>query len=238
MQMKFIFLLLACATPTSAHAQNALNEIFDLSPSASSTAPLFDIIIPGEVMYRSQDNSIGLGDGGHGWVVARGDTLSVEDLQSAEFTSTTNDPIVTTATLGFDNIENWAPILPGEAAGSRFSTSSYGPLLSSGESLKTPTGGAGIVSFFTIGFSFPASPTYTGSTFEFEGSVTIRGQTVNYSTDVTIVRSDSSGGTIRTNPQRLSSVAVPEPGSFALVAIGGLVLALTRQSRRHRYMAC
>lgn len=207
-------LLFAIASPSSALAE---------------FVPLFDIIVPGAINYRTSNNSIGQTDGGFGWLVARSDILTVADLQNATFTGALNDPAITRVDQGFLSIQDCAPILPGEAAGSRFSDDDYSPLLNSEESLKTPTGGNLNASFFSLGFRFPTSTTYRGSTFDFEGSLTIRGYTANYSTAVTISRASASSTSLVTNPQRIS--AVPEPSCFALFAIGVIAAGLTRRVR-------
>ena len=186
---------------------------------------LFDVIVPSEIELRTSNNSIGQVSGGYGWLIAVGDTLTSEDLQGATFNGTVSESAITSVDPQFLNAGNAAPIAPGEAVGSTFQDSLYSPLLLAGEDFVGSQGGL----LLGLGLRFPTSPTYTGSSFDFDGSLTIRGETVNFSTAVTVSRADASSSSLTFNPQRVSS-AVPEPSS-ATVLIGIFGLGLTRRYR-------
>jgi len=198
----------------------------------SSAGPLFDIIIPSEFLIRASNNSIGSTSSRYGWLIARGDTLSVFDLQNAVLTGSASDPALTGVIHSFLNIQDFAPLQPGEAAGSMFVSGVYSPLLLPGETLIAPTGSNPNLGLIDLGFNFPTSPTYTGSTFQFDGSISIRGETINYSTEVTITRANASSSSTSTNPVRLSSpTSVPEPSSAVLLGLGLIGLGLRVRSR-------
>lgn len=200
-----------------------------VSPAAVvQSVPSFDIIIPQRIELRTSNQSIGHATGTWGWMVATEGPLTEDHLRNAVFTGTVNESLITGVTQQFIRPENWTPIAPREAAGSIFSTGTYDPLLNPGEFRKTPSGGNQNLSFFSLGFRFPTSPTYAGSTFDFVGSLTIGDQTVTYESEVTISRAQASSSARLHDPIRLSST--PEPSSVVLL-LGAVVCGLVRRRR-------
>ncbi len=185
---------------------------------SSAHAVVFDVIVQDQIEYRTSNTSVGQSTGAWGWIVATDEAITLADLQSAVFTGTVSDPQITSVTQSFVQPHNWAPILPGEAAGSIFVAGSFEDLLEPGEARKTPAGGNDNLSFFSLGFGFPSSPAYTGSTFDFEGTLTMGGHQVSYASTVTISRAAGSSSPRYGPPRRISS-AVPEPTALSLAVL-------------------
>lgn len=201
-----------------------------LSPAAvvHTGVPSFDVIIPQQIELRTSNQAIGHATGTWGWLVATEGAITEEHLRSAVFTGAVSERHITAVNQEFVRAENWTPILPGEAAGSVFSVGAFGSLLNPGEARKSPSGSNQNLSFFSLGFGFPTSPTYRGSTFDFVGTLTIGGQTVTYESEITISRAQASSSARLRDPVRLSSV--PEPSSILLL-VGALGAALLRRRR-------
>lgn len=175
--------------------------------SVTAFAVPFDVVVPREIQIDTTLPSSGVQFEYWGWVIATSDTITQEDLNSAQITIEIGGSDATVDQVGFKNTAVLAPLIPGEVAGYRLdpeNAAAYDSLLS-GESLKAPT-----TPFWTTLFEFNMGPTDTTAlvdTLTVTGTITMNGDELSYST--TVYFGDYSVIPVVALGQRVSSTPIP-----------------------------
>lgn len=186
----------------------------------------FDLIVPAEVHIRIIPGVGGVGTP-WGWIVATETPISYEQLNSRQFTLTTNNPSVTISTT-FNPSYEWTPMQPMEIAGTDVSpfTTALQALRHTGEIINPLS-----ENFWRWDIDF--FPDSLGDTI-LTTKLEIDGKIATFNT---VFKFDSSYGS-ETDPLEIVSAqrvtAISEPFTVSLVIVFLFIVSAKRISMRFR----